>query len=95
MKLNINMIEGKPVTFKYSKTGQLKEIAFDDIIIYVIKMSPEQVQKWTGDDELNGEYWLDIFVDHKSDVSPSSRTEDWDSFHGNNYDINEAIHGLI
>lgn len=91
---NINIIEGVPVTFEMDKTGVLKSIYFNDIIIDVIKMTPHQKNEWCGNDKINGSFWIDIFIDSES-LSQTLKTKSVDSFHGGNYNLNKAIHSLI
>lgn len=96
---NIEIIEGKPVAFEYSKTGMLNTVRFDDIIIDVTKMTKENIENWTGYPieylPLNGQFWLEIFVDCDSYTSQSERTRSVDSFHGHNFNLDEAIYSLI
>lgn len=92
---NIEIIEGKPVTFEYSKTGLLKSIYIDDIIIDVTKMTPEQINNWTGGNKLNGEFWIDIFRDCESYLTKDSRTKEVDSYHGINYDYEKALFAFL
>lgn len=92
---NINIIKGKPVTFEYSKTGILNTIYIDDIIIDIIKMTPEQIENWTGGDELNGGSWLDIFRDCESYLTQDNQTKEVDSYHGANYDYEKALFAFL
>ena len=58
-------------------------------------MSKEQIELWTGGEELNGRFWLNVFHEIDGITSQGPTTKSVDSFHGHNYSIDEAILSLL